>query len=98
MLPWIKRISKLYQSGNLCISSLFTKEEIREGYRIITTDKSISYVNGVSESIFKVRYVPANTLFNASWKRLKVNLTPNDNVNENGNGGNEVTNNFYTDL
>ena len=30
------------------------KEEVREGYRIITTDKSISYVNGVSEAIFKV--------------------------------------------
>ena len=30
------------------------KEEGREGYRVVMTDKSISYVNGVSESIFKV--------------------------------------------
>ena len=29
------------------------KEEVREGYRIVTTDKSISYANGVSEDIFR---------------------------------------------
>ena len=30
------------------------KVEVREGYRVVTTDKSISYVNGVSEEIFKI--------------------------------------------
>lgn len=31
------------------------KDEVRcEGYRVVTTDKSVSYINGVSEEIFKV--------------------------------------------
>jgi dTDP-4-amino-4,6-dideoxygalactose transaminase len=31
------------------------KDDVRcEGYRVVTTDKSISYVNGVSEELFKV--------------------------------------------
>lgn len=31
------------------------KDDVRcEGYRVVTTDKSVSYINGVSEEIFKV--------------------------------------------